>query len=146
MLSSVKPLCMRVVDGRSVYGVVQRDIPKILEVMVRLVGEVDKWRAEISAASSLTVTAASVDSSPSASSATATTTTANDPPQRPKPISNQDPRAEEERLKANAVLTELSDGLRVSIGRITRTSGDKLMAFRFPPAVASGAQAFMDYC
>ena len=127
------------------YGVVQRDIPKILEVMVRLVGEVDKWRAEISAASSLTVMAASVDSSPSASSATATATTA-DPPQRPKPISNQDPRAEEEWLKANAVLTELSDRLRESIGRITHMFGDKLMAFRFPPAVASGVQAFMDYC
>ena len=123
------------------YGVVQRDIPKILEAMVRFLGEVDKWRAEISATSSLTVTAASVDSSPSASSATA-----DGSPQRPKPISNQDPRAEEERLKANAVLTELSDGLRESIGRITRTFGDKLMAFRFPPVVASGVQAFMDYC
>ena len=123
------------------YGVVQRDIPKILEAMVRFLGEVDKWRAEISAASSLTVTAAAVDSSPSASSATA-----DGSPQRPKPISNQDPRAEEEWLKANAVLTELSDGLRESIGRITRTFGDKLMAFRFPPAVASGVQAFMDYC
>ena len=130
------------------YGVVQRDIPKILEAMVRFLGEVDKWRAEISAASSLTVTPASVDSSPSASSATATATatTADSSPQRPKPISNQDPRAEEEWLKANAVLTELSDGLRESIGRITRTFGDKLMAFRFPPAVASGVQAFMDYC
>ena len=123
------------------YGVVQRDIPKILEAMVRFLGEVDKWRAEISAASSLTVTPASVDSSPSASSATA-----DGSPQRPKPISSQDPRAEEEWLKANAVLTELSDGLRESIGRITRTFGDKLMAFRFPPVVASGVQAFMDYC
>ncbi|KAF8340213.1 hypothetical protein F5887DRAFT_862538, partial [Amanita rubescens] len=34
------------------YGVVQRDIPKILEAMVRFLREVDKWRAEISAASS----------------------------------------------------------------------------------------------
>jgi hypothetical protein len=107
---------------------------------------VDKWRAEISAASSLTLTATSVDSSPSAPSATATTATTADSPQRPKPISNQDQRVEEEWLKANAVLTELSDGLRESIGRIMRTFGDKLMAFRFPPAVASGVQAFMDYC
>ena len=45
-------------------GVVQRDIPKILEAIARFLGEVDKWHAEISAASSLTVTAASVDSSP----------------------------------------------------------------------------------
>ena len=36
------------------YGVVQWDMPKILEAMVRFLGEVDKWRAEISAASSLT--------------------------------------------------------------------------------------------
>ena len=62
-------------------------------------GEVDKWRAEISAASSLTVTATSVDSSPFASSATATATTA-DLPQTLKPISNQDQRAEEQQLKA----------------------------------------------
>ena len=45
-------------------GVVQRDIPKIREAIARFLGEVDKWHAEISAASSLTVTAASVDSSP----------------------------------------------------------------------------------
>ena len=127
------------------YGVVQRDIPKILEAMVRFLGEVDKWRAEISAASSLTVTATTADSSPSASSATATTAAAGSP-QRPKPITNQEQRAEEERLKGNAVLTELSDGLRECIGRIVRTFGDKLMAFRYPPAVASGVQAFMDYC
>ena len=44
------------------------------------------------------------------------------------------------------VLTELSDGLRESTGRIICTFGDKLMVFRFPPAVASGMQAFMDYC
>ena len=52
-------------------GIMQRDIPKILEAIARFLGEVDKWHAEISAASSLTVTAASVDSSP-ASSATTT--------------------------------------------------------------------------
>ena len=36
------------------YGVVQWDMPKILEAMVRFLGEVDKWRAEIFATSSLT--------------------------------------------------------------------------------------------
>lgn len=83
-----------------------------------------------SAASSLTVTAATANSSPSASSATATTTTA-DSPQRTKPKPNQDKRAEEELLKANAVLTELSDGPRESIGGIVRTFGDKLVSFRY---------------
>ena len=52
------------------------------------------------------------------------------------------PKGREEWLKANAVLTELSDGLRESIGWISRIFGDKLMAFGFPP----GVQAFMDYC
>ena len=42
-------------------SVVQRDIPKILEAIARFLGEVDKWHAKISAASSLTVTAASVN-------------------------------------------------------------------------------------
>ena len=49
-------------------------------------------------------------------------------------------------MKANVILTDLSNGLRESIGRITCTFGDKSMVFRFPPAVASGVQAFMDYC
>ena len=83
-----------------------------------------------SAASSLTVTTATANSSPLASSATATTTTAN-LPQRTKPKPNQDKRAEEELLKANAVLTELSNGLRESIGGIVCTFGDKLVSFRY---------------
>lgn len=78
---------------------------------------------------------------PSASSATATATT-----KRAKAKSNQNQQVKEECLKANTVLTELSDGLKESIGSIVRTSADKLMAFRFPPIVASGLQVFMDYC
>ena len=38
------------------YSVVQRDILKILEVMVRFLGEVDKWCVEISAALSMNQT------------------------------------------------------------------------------------------
>ena len=37
---SAKPLCMRVIMEDQ-YGVVQKDIPKILEAMVRFLGEVD---------------------------------------------------------------------------------------------------------
>ncbi|KAF8344848.1 nucleoporin protein Ndc1-Nup [Amanita rubescens] len=136
------------------YGVVQRDIPKILEAMIRFLREVDKWRAEILAASSSPAsgTAAAANVSPSNSTTTTTTT---DSPSRPANAdadananskSKEDQQAEEERAKANAILTELSDGLRESIGRIVRTFGNKLMAFKFPPVVASGVQGFMDYC
>ncbi len=136
------------------YGVVQRDIPKILEAMVRFLREVDKWRAEISVASSSpapgAAAAATANVSPSNSTTTATTA---DSPARPanananaNPKSKEDLQAEEERAKANAILSELSEGLRESIGRIVRTFGNKLMAFKFPPVVASGVQGFMDYC
>ena len=52
----------------------------------------------------------------------------------------------EERVLANAILSEMSDGLKESVGRIVRTFGDKLGAFRFPPGVAKGLQTFLDYC
>ncbi|KAF8344846.1 hypothetical protein F5887DRAFT_1200816 [Amanita rubescens] len=133
------------------YGVVQRDIPKILEAMVRFLRELDKWRAEISVASSSPAsgTAATANVSPFNSTTTATTATTTDSPSRPANAnskSKEDQQAEEERAKANAILTELSDGLKESIGRIVRMFGNKLMAFKFPPAVASGVQGFMDYC
>ena len=121
----------------------QRDIPKILEAMVRFLREVEKWRAEISAVSSSPALAANV----SPSNSTTTATTADSPPRPANDSkSKQNEQEAEERAKANAILTELSDGLKESIGRIVRTFGNKLMAFKFPPAVASGVQGFMDYC
>ena len=124
------------------YGVVQRDIPKILEAMVRFRRAVEKWRAEISAVSSCPALAANV----SPSNSTTTATTADSPPRPANDSKSKQEQQEEERAKANAILTELSDGLKESIGRIVRTFGNKLMAFKFPPAVASGVQGFMDYC
>ncbi|KAF8635261.1 hypothetical protein AX15_000484 [Amanita polypyramis BW_CC] len=115
------------------YGVVQRDTPKILEAMVRFLGEVEKWRKEIPAASSVT---ASEPSTSGANLPTTTTTT----------TTTRTTQADEERAHANAILTEMSDGLKESIGRIVRTFGDKLGAFRFPPSVARGLQPFLDYC
>ena len=49
-------------------------------------------------------------------------------------------KVEEEWLKANVVLINLSEGPRKSIGQIVCTFGDKLMVFRYPPAVVSSVQ------
>jgi hypothetical protein len=115
--------------------------------MVRFLREVDKWRAEISAASSSPAPGTiAANVSPSNSTTTTTTTGSPSRPANANSKSKEDQQAEEERAKANAILTELSDGLKESIGRIVRTFGNKLMAFKFPPAVASGVQGFMEYC
>ena len=36
--------------------------------------------------------------------------------------------------------------LKDGIGRIVRTFGDKLLAFKFPPRVSQKVQGFLDYC
>ncbi|KAK2467574.1 hypothetical protein APHAL10511_000429 [Amanita phalloides] len=98
------------------YGVVQRDIPKILEAMVRFLGEVDKWRGEISGSA------------------------------RPSLDAKPERGVEAERARANAILSEMIDGLKECIGMIVRTFGDKLTAFKIPPGVAKGLQTFLDFC
>ncbi|KAK2467570.1 hypothetical protein APHAL10511_000425 [Amanita phalloides] len=98
------------------YGAVQRDIPKILEAMVRFLGEVDKWRGEISGSA------------------------------RPSLDAKPERGVEAERARANAILSEMIDGLKECIGMIVRTFGDKLTAFKIPPGVAKGLQTFLDFC
>jgi hypothetical protein len=46
----------------------------------------------------------------------------------------------------NKVSTELSNGLNEFSRGIVCMLGDRLMVFKFPPAVAGSLQAFMDYC
>ncbi|KAF8638636.1 hypothetical protein AX17_002061 [Amanita inopinata Kibby_2008] len=106
------------------YGVVQRDIPKILEAMLSFLSAVEEYQVSINAMYT-----------------------------EPKPEDNLSPKEIEDREilrveveKAKEILSFVGDGLKEGVGRIVRTFGDKLLAFKFPPRIAHKLQGFMDYC
>ncbi|KIL60341.1 hypothetical protein M378DRAFT_26563 [Amanita muscaria Koide BX008] len=118
------------------FGVVQRDIPKILEAMVKFLGEMEGWRAQLAASTPS-------PSIPASSDHNSTQIGGQDAVQE---LSLKQIRAQQELDSAKALLSEPSDGLKEGIGRVVRTFGDKLTAFRFPPTVAKSLQGFLDYC
>lgn len=118
------------------FGVVQRDIPKILETMVKFLGEMEGWRAQLAASTPSPSALVSSDHNPNQ-------TGGQDAVQE---LSLKQIRAQQELDSAKALLSEPSDGLKEGIGRVVRTFGDKLTAFRFPPTVAKSLQGFLDYC
>ncbi|KAG6847401.1 hypothetical protein H0H93_008452, partial [Arthromyces matolae] len=100
------------------YGVVQRDIPKILEAMLSFHSAIQSYRAEVQAKYTPPV---------------------QDQVYTPEEIDESEAlRLEVER--ASEVLNYLSEYLRAGIARIVRTFGDKLLAFKFPPRVAERLQ------
>ncbi|KAG5644444.1 hypothetical protein DXG03_008539 [Asterophora parasitica] len=108
------------------YGVVQRDIPRILEALLSFLSAVEEYHSEIRASY--------VPPSPDATT----------------PLSAEQVRELEERRveleRAGNVLVLVSDGLKAGVARIVRTFGDKLLAFKFPPRTAAKLQPFFDYC
>jgi nucleoporin NDC1 len=133
--------CASLTEDR--YGVVQRDIPKILEAFLSFLSAVEEYRVEISAQD--TLTASNED------------------------ISNLSPdvlrdkeRVREEVIKATEILNFMEDGefifsflsflnltlfpgLKEGIIRIVVTFGDSLSAFKFPPKIARKLQGYVDY-
>ncbi|KAG2346417.1 hypothetical protein BDR05DRAFT_997404 [Suillus weaverae] len=47
--------------------------------------------------------------------------------------------------RAGDVLVVVSDALKTGVANISRTFGDKLVAFKFPPRTARKLQSFVDY-
>ncbi|EKM75430.1 hypothetical protein AGABI1DRAFT_116372 [Agaricus bisporus var. burnettii JB137-S8] len=114
--------CASLTEDR--YGVVQRDIPRILEAFLSFLSAVEERQIKVN---SLCVA--------------------------PKPEDKMTPKEiqEHERLryeveKAGEVLGAVADGLKEGVARIVRTFGDKLFAFKFPPRTAQKLQGFLDYC
>ncbi|KAJ3514507.1 hypothetical protein NLJ89_g2337 [Agrocybe chaxingu] len=112
--------CASLTEDR--YGVVQRDIPKILEALISFLSAIEEYQMEIR-----------TKHAPSMS----TTLSVKE-------------REEQEALaievhKAQEVLGYVGDGLKEGIVRIVRKFGDKLLAFKFPPRIAQKLQAFLDY-
>ncbi|KAG6827985.1 hypothetical protein H0H92_009749 [Tricholoma furcatifolium] len=106
------------------YGVVQRDIPKILEAMLSYLSALQAYQTEVRA--KYTPLDQNKEYTPG------------------QLKESEEMRAEVD--KALDVLNYLSEDLRVGIARIVRTFGDKLLAFKFPPRTAERLQPFLEYC
>ncbi|KAG5351222.1 hypothetical protein C0989_007373 [Termitomyces sp. Mn162] len=106
------------------FGVVQRDIPKILEAMLSFLSAIQAYHFEVRSQYVPPI---------------------QDQVYTPEQIAEAEAiRVEVE--KACDVLDHLSEYLRAGIARIVRTFGDKLLAFKFPPRIAEKLQPFIEYC
>ncbi|KAI0037120.1 nucleoporin protein Ndc1-Nup, partial [Vararia minispora EC-137] len=114
-------VCASLTEDR--YGVVQRDIPRILEAFVSLLIAVEEYHTELLAAV---------------------------PPHSDTSELNARERRlrarkAEEIDKARDVLLVVDDALKNSIMRIVQTFGSKMTAFKFPPRTAEKLQEFVNY-
>ncbi|KAJ2916680.1 hypothetical protein MD484_g3740, partial [Candolleomyces efflorescens] len=105
------------------YGVVQRDLPKIIEAIVSFLFAVEDAQAELLKGIVPPDAGANTDGGEGA-----------------------DDEEREEREKGSEAVSYVGDALKDSLARIVRTFGDRLTAFRFPPRVAGKVQGFMDFC
>ncbi|KAI0746295.1 nucleoporin protein Ndc1-Nup [Daedaleopsis nitida] len=115
--------CASLTEDR--YGVVQRDIPKIVEALLSFLSALEECHAELNTKYAL-------------------------PPQEQLKDLSATELAEKETLameaaRASEVLGVVSDAIKDGIVQIVRTFGDKLSAFKFPPRVARKLQGFVDY-
>ncbi|KZP26794.1 hypothetical protein FIBSPDRAFT_918061 [Athelia psychrophila] len=115
--------CASLTEDR--YGVVQRDIPRILEAFLSFLSAIEAYQMEIKAA--------------------------HVPPSKEElaGLSGLELetrlRAGVEVAKAGEALGFVSDALKDGVAMIVRTFGDKLLAFKFPPRTARKLQGFIDY-
>ncbi|KAI0655040.1 nucleoporin protein Ndc1-Nup [Cubamyces menziesii] len=115
--------CASLTEDR--YGVVQRDIPKIIEALLSFLTALEEYQTELNASYALP------------------------PPDQLQQLSPKE-LAEKETLameaaRAGEVLSVVSDAVKDGIVQIVRTFGDKLSAFKFPPRIARKLQGFVDY-
>ncbi|KXN81967.1 Nucleoporin NDC1, partial [Leucoagaricus sp. SymC.cos] len=116
--------CASLTEDR--YGVVQRDIPRILEAFLSFLSVVEERQVKVN---SLYV------------------------PPKQEENEKLTPRELQEREtlryeveQGGEALGAMADGLKEGIARIVRTFGDRLLAFKFPPRTAQKLQGFLDYC
>ncbi|KAJ7182968.1 nucleoporin protein Ndc1-Nup-domain-containing protein [Mycena crocata] len=132
--------CASLTEDR--FGVVQRDIPRVLEALCAFLGAVEE------AVEGLRPAGAGAD-----------TQSADTSTDGPEAGAAEVEKTEEQKRKAQElaeeaadldqareVLGDVADALKEGIARITRTFGDKLRAFRFAPRTAARLQGFVDYC
>ncbi|KAJ7488930.1 hypothetical protein FB451DRAFT_1361983 [Mycena latifolia] len=110
--------CASLAEDR--LGVVQRDIPRVVEALVEFLGAVEAAVGALRPANN---------------------NNGGEKEEREDKI-----REEQDLEEARAVLGDVGDALKEGLARIARTFGDKLRAFRFPPRTAARLQGFVDYC
>ncbi|ESK92447.1 transmembrane protein 48 [Moniliophthora roreri MCA 2997] len=113
-------VCASLTEDR--YGVVQRDIPKILEALLSFLTAVEEYQLELNA---LIKDPASDDPTPE------------------QLMEREALRMEIE--KSGEYLGVICNELKEGVGRIVRRFGDKLLAFKFPTRTARKLQGFFDY-
>ncbi|KAF7377261.1 hypothetical protein MSAN_00146400 [Mycena sanguinolenta] len=149
--------CASLTEDR--FGVVQRDIPRILEALIAFLAAVEDAQAALRPQSHATdakmpeaekevlevlgaVAAAERGAEGTGKDAAET--------ERERELKRERARAramEAAHLEeARGVLGEVGGALKDGIARIVLTFGDKLRAFRFPPRTAARLQGFVEYC
>ncbi|KAF8837216.1 hypothetical protein BDN67DRAFT_224805 [Paxillus ammoniavirescens] len=116
-------VCASLAEDR--YGVVQRDIPRIIEALLSFLAALEEYQVEVG---KLYV------------------------PPTPEEVTQHDLKILEEKectkvevARATEVIGVVSDALKSGVADIVRTFGDKLVAFKFPPRIAKKLQSFVDY-
>jgi len=104
------------------YGVVQRDLPKILEAFLSFLGALEDCRAEI------------VKACPTHEDIAALT--GKDQEDKVRLL--------QEITQAVEPLDQLQDALRVGVEEIVGTFGETLSAFKFPPRIARRLQGYVN--
>ncbi|RPD56539.1 hypothetical protein L226DRAFT_455586 [Lentinus tigrinus ALCF2SS1-7] len=116
-------VCASLTEDR--YGVVQRDIPKILEALLSFLSALEDYQTELNAKYTLPG------------------------PEQLKELPVKEVAEKEtlamEAARASEVLSVVSDAIKDGIVQIVRTFGEKLSAFRLPPRIAKKLQGFVDY-
>ncbi|KAF7369361.1 hypothetical protein MVEN_00264700 [Mycena venus] len=136
--------CASLTEDR--FGVVQRDIPRILEALLAFLAAVEDAQAALRPP---------VKEMPEAEKEVIELLEKVDEAVERKEQKEKRERAMERRRvaaeeaahleEARTVLGEVGDALKDGVARIVRTFGDKLRAFRFPPRTAARLQGFLEY-
>ncbi|KAH7929157.1 hypothetical protein BV22DRAFT_1057443 [Leucogyrophana mollusca] len=115
-------VCASLTEDR--YGVVQRDIPRIIEAFLSFLTAIEEYQVEVNALY--------VPPSPDELSGDVK-------------ILEEKERKRVEVARSAEVFGVVADALKTGISDIVRTFGDKLVAFKFPPRTARKLQSFVDY-
>ncbi|KAJ7437446.1 hypothetical protein B0H11DRAFT_2107189 [Mycena galericulata] len=137
-------ICASLTEDR--FGVVQRDIPRVLEALLEFLGAVEEAVEGLrpKAASGGDAGKAAVEAQPDVDAGKEKEKAPLTPEQLERARAEAEAAADLD--EARAVLGDVGDALKEGVARIVRTFGDKLRAFRFPPRTATRLQGFVDYC
>jgi len=148
-------ICHSLTEDR--YGVVQRDIPRILEAFVESLIAVEEYQAEVQRKYTPAADAALLDAQPTEDAGEGGN---EDPPSQAngsgsvaKPLTKEERKARREKRAAQEELDRAVEALegvasvyKDALARVTRTFGPKLEAFKFAPRVRAKLGQFRDGC